>query len=254
MAHHCTAQKGCARTVQFEVSTRMGSGFALGCARFTNAGVSYMTRTTTQVVKYWRNDTPDDVLVASVTVTTVESREGTPIVSGPDAECGEETYDVTNSSTPPLPSEYDYTEVLPADVSYEDEVDPVAVCGAATSAMDWGDWSEWETLLSGVEPVEVDVDSGSIAGMVGLLVASAGFGAGLETRLRIKGAWPVALAWVAVAGTAGAVTVTREVLEPGTERVFAAPLSTNCELEDGLSQIEHTLACICPVHRMEGLA
>lgn len=245
-AVNAKCREGCARTVGLEVSTRVGTGTALGCGTFTdpeNPGVTYKSRTTTTVWRFYL----DGELVGTSTLTEVETYDGPTIATG-GASCG--AYDGSSSWSVDPPDLYDATETEPSEFTYSGGWTAEDVCEAATSAIEWGEWSEWTAILDG-ESAEwtLDIDKGSPHGggyagaFLDLVVASANSGYGQETKLRVKGAFPVSLALVTWNSAGDLMGIAREVLEPGTERLFAAPSAAPCG-----AQVFIVIGCVAPVH------
>jgi hypothetical protein len=246
---------GCPRTVGLEVQTRVGSGTATGCGVFEdpeNPGTLYMTRTSTAVWRFYRTIEGVRTLVGTSTLTTVESREGDAIVTGDD-ECGTATSDASWSPDPP--ELYDDTETEPTEYSYEDGFTAEDVCNAANGAIVWGEWSAWGPILNVTDEWKMDIDRGAAVNVgvtagafLGLVLAVGNAGYGSETKLRIKGGYPIQLAIVTYNSNGDLMGIDSETLMPGVERYFAAPSAASCALDAGTVQVTIELGCVAPVH------
>lgn len=253
----CNRSANCARTVGLDISTRIGSGTAVGCGDFADPEVEgghCMTRVTTVATQYWESHPPsgpeNDALLATITTTTTESRENGPIVTG-ETTCGEPTSDPVPDGDPP--ASYDYTTLAgDPEVSYDGCWTEAEVCAAATADIAFGDWSEWEPYMVGDEQWSIDIDSGGA--LLSIYAASASRGYALETRVRVRGAFPIAIVFYTIDTTGeGTVvsSVTRETLLPGVERVFSAPNAANCASSEGFGETEIKIACASAVALMD---
>lgn len=254
----CSTAASCMRTVGIDLKTRLGNSTAEGCGRWTDPetpGVTYRKRTTVQVLKYYKRVYNPitglfvDEEVATTTQTTIESREGDLIVVN-GADCGE--IDDSSSETPDPPDPADWDSVEPSGeptITYEDGYTDEDVCQAAQAALDWGDWSEWAPYQVAGQDWLMDIASGATTGALpNRVLAAASIGYAVETKIRVRGAYPIVLVWTQTQSGGIYDATTREILLPGAERYFEAPSDAACALEGGFITITHTLACMGPAH------
>lgn len=252
----CDRTPNCPRRVGLDISTRIGIGSARGCGEFDDPEVEFgtcMTRVTTVTTEFWEIHSPspeNDVSLGTVTSTTTESMDSAaPILTG-ETLCGDPTIDVVTEGVEP--ELYDYTTTVGVpEVTYSDCWTEADVCPAATGDITYGDWSEWVPFGGETEEGRwyIDVDSGGA--QISLIAAMATRGYALETKIRVSGAFPIAIAWYSIENDGTVSETTREVLTPGTERTFEAPNAANCAYSEGFGETEIVIACACAVALMD---